>query len=158
MYPLSRKKFMRLPMEKRVGIFEDILEFHAHVSAKNYVAIDFYDGSILYDFGDEKTIICDIDLYSKAPYINRMGRLWGSSRFMSPEEFSLGAEIDEITNVYAMGATAFALFSGSDRSSEKWPLDTRLYDVVKRAVSDERGQRQRSIRQLIDEWRAAKRK
>jgi serine/threonine-protein kinase len=74
---------------------------------------------------------------------------------MSPEEFSLGAGIDEITNVYAMGATAFALFSDSDRSPGKWPLDTRLYDVVKRAVSDERGQRQRSIRQLIEEWKAA---
>jgi serine/threonine-protein kinase len=75
---------------------------------------------------------------------------------MSPEEFSLGAVIDEITNVYAMGATAFSLFSDSDRSSEKWPLDTRLYDVVKQAVSNDRGQRQRSIRQLIEEWRAVK--
>ena len=155
MYSLSRDKFMRLPMEKRVGIFGDILRFHAHVAAKNYVAIDFYDGSILYDFGNEKTIVCDIDFYAKAPYTNRMGRLWGSSRFMSPEEFSLGAEIDEITNVYAMGATAFALFSDSDRSPEKWPLDTRLYDVVKRAVSDERDQRQQSIRMLIEEWGAA---
>jgi len=154
MYPSSREKFMRLPMEKRVGVFKDILGFHAHVAAKNYVAIDFYDGSILYDFGNEKTIVCDIDFYAKAPYTNRMGRLWGSSRFMSPEEFSLGAEIDEITNVYAMGATAFALFSDSDCSPEKWPLDTRLYDVVKRAVSGERWHRQRSIRQLIEEWRS----
>ena len=72
---------------------------------------------------------------------------WGSSHFMSPEEFSLGAVIDEITNVYAMGATAFALFSDSNRSPEKWP------DVVKWAVSDERGERQQSIRQLIKEWR-----
>ena len=85
-----------------------------------------------------------------------MGRLWGSSRFMSPEEFTLGAEIDEITNVYAMGATAFALFTNSDRSSEKWPFDTKSYDVVKRAVSDDRSQRQQSIQQLLEEWRAAK--
>jgi len=153
MYPLSREKFMRLSMEKRLGIFGDILNFHAHVAAKSYVAIDFYDGSILYDFGNEKTIICDIDYYAKAPYTNRMGRLWGSSRFMSPEEFTLGAGIDELTNVYTMGATAFFLFSDSDRSPEKWPLDMRLYDVVKRATSDERGQRQRSIPQLIEEWK-----
>ena len=76
MYPLSHEKFMRLSMEKRVGIFGDILGFHAHVAAKNYVAIDFYDGSILYDFGNEKTIVCDIDYYAKAPYTNRMGRLY----------------------------------------------------------------------------------
>ena len=155
MYPLSRKKFMKLSIEKRVKIFEDILAFHVHVADKGYVAIDFYDGSILYDCKNEKTAICDIDFYNKVPYTNQMGRLWGSSRFMSPEEFSLGAVIDEITNVYAMGATAFALFSDSNRSPEKWPLDMRLYDVVKRAVSDERNKRQQSIRQLIEEWRTA---
>ena len=156
MYPLSRKKFMQLPMGKRVKIFEDILDFHAHVAAKGYIAIDFYDGSILYDFGNDRTAVCDIDFYTQAPYINQMGRLWGSSRFMSPEEFTLGAGIDEVTNVYAMGATAFALFSKSDRSLEKWPLSERLYNVVKRAVSDERSERQQSIEQLIEEWRAAK--
>ena len=155
MYPLSRQKFLQMPMETRLTVFEDILEFHAHVMAKNYVAIDFYDGSILYDFGHERTAICDIDFYEKGPYINRMGRLWGSSRFMSPEEFSLGAAIDEVTNVYAMGATAFALFADSDRTLEKWPLSERLYAVAKRAVSDERDDRQQSIRQLMDEWRAA---
>jgi len=45
---------------------------------------------------------------------------------------------------------------GSDRSLEKWPLSERLYDVVKRAVSDERDNRQQSIQKLMDEWRSAK--
>jgi serine/threonine-protein kinase len=74
---------------------------------------------------------------------------------MSPEEYTLGAVIDEVTNVYAMGAIAFALFADSDRSCEKWPLSGRLYNVVRRAVSDERSQRQQSIVQLIREWNAA---
>ena len=156
MYPMSRKRFLQISMKARIKIFEDILSFHAHVISKGYIAIDFYDGSILYDLENDKTAICDIDFYSKAPYINQMGRLWGSSRFMSPEEFTLGAEIDEITNVYGMGATAFCLFADSDRSHEKWPLNERLYNVVKKAVSNERDERQQSIRQLIDEWRAAK--
>ena len=152
MYPESRRKFMQLPLERRVKVFEEIMAFHAFVIERGYVAIDFYDGSIMYDFANDRTVICDIDFYHKRPYINRMGRLWGSSRFMSPEEFTLGAEIDEVTNVYAMGAAAFALFANSDRSAEKWPLDMKLYNVVKKAVSDERGQRQRSIKALIDEW------
>lgn len=75
---------------------------------------------------------------------------------MSPEEQTDGASIDEISNVYAMGATAFALFSDSDRSPEKWPLSKKLYNVVKRAVSNTRGDRQQSIRQLIEEWEAAR--
>ena len=155
MYPRSRKKFMQMPIETRHQVFDEILAFHAHAVKQGYVAIDFYEGSILYDFGNRKTIICDIDFYAKAPYINKMGRLWGSSRFMSPEEFQLGANIDEITNVYTMGAAAFALFSNErERRIEKWMLSKKLFDVAKRAVSDDRSQRQQSMEELIAEWRA----
>jgi serine/threonine-protein kinase len=76
----------------------------------------------------------------------------------SPEERTDGAIIDEITNVYNMGETAFTLFIGrkSDRSREAWPLSDSLYDVVKKAVSDERNKRQQSIAQFIEEWRETK--
>lgn len=156
MYPLSRQKFLEMPLETKIQVFEDVLNFHAHVHEKHYVAIDFYDGSIMYDFNNHKTVICDIDFYVQKPYINRIGRMWGSSRFMSPEEFTLGAEIDEVTNVYTMGATAFALFADYDRSPEKWPLGNALYEVVKRAVSHERSERQQSIQQLMTEWKRGK--
>jgi serine/threonine-protein kinase len=157
MYPLSRREFLKMTLETRYQVFEDILIFHAHASKQGYIAIDFYDGSIMYDFNNKRTVICDIDFYSKTPYINKMGRLWGSSRFMSPEEFELRAIIDEITNVYAMGATAFALFGNErDRCIEKWKLSKELFDVAKRAVSDERDERQQTLRQLIEEWRTAK--
>jgi serine/threonine-protein kinase len=150
-YSASRAKFMALPLETRASVFEDIMEFHAHAAQRGYVAIDFYDASIMYDFERGKTVICDIDLYQKAPYTGYLGK-WGSASFVSPEEVAQGAVMDEITTVHTMGQTAFALFSDSDRTPEKWPLDTRLYAVVKRAISDKRSERQQSIRQLIDEW------
>jgi serine/threonine protein kinase len=154
-YPLSRQKFLQLSHRTRIDVFNDILSFHNHVIKQGYIAIDFYDGCIMYDFNRKKTIICDIDFYSKTPYTNNMGRMWGSTRFMSPEEFKLGAAIDEITNVYLMGSTAFALFTDSDRSPEKWPLGEELYKVALRAVSNDRNQRQQSIQQFIDEWNEA---
>lgn len=54
-----------------------------------------------------------------------MGRMWGSSCFMSPEEFAFGSAIDEITNVYLMGATAFALFGGERDRSKKMAIGRR---------------------------------
>jgi len=154
-YPQSREKFMRIPIEEKLKAFEDILLFHAHAAKKGYVAIDFYDGSIMYDYEKRCVVIYDIELYEKAPVINRMGRMYGSSRFMSPEEFSLGAELDEVTNVYAMGAAAFELFGDNrSRSFEKWTLSEKLYETAKKAVSDVRADRQQSLRQLIDEWTA----
>ena len=113
---------------------------------------------MMYDFDAGKTVLCDIELYEKAPVKNTMGRMYGSSRFMSPEEFTLGAAIDEITNVYTMGATAFALFGDEnkrDRNIKDWQLSNELFNVATKAVSDERGNRQQSLKQLISEWKAA---
>lgn len=154
MYPKSRMRFLEMPIESKMKVYEDVLEFHAFVHENGYVAIDFYDGSILYDLDKEQTKICDIDFYEKKPYINTVGRLFGSSRFMSPEEYTMGAKIDEITNVYTMGATAFALFGDDKRTKDAWQLHDALYYVALRAVSDERGKRQQSIRQLIRNWRS----
>ena len=68
----------------------------------------------------------------------------------------LGTAIDEITNVYTQGATAFALFSDYDRSREAWPLDGKLYEVAIRAVSHDRNIRQQSIKEFRMEWEACK--
>ena len=54
-----------------------------------------------------------------------MGRMWGSSLFQSPEEYEVGAVIDEITNVYAVGATAFALFGEYNRNRDRWQAAQR---------------------------------
>ncbi len=79
----------------------------------------------------------------------------GSSRFMSPEEHRLGAVIDEITNVYTMGATAFALFANDRRDRESWTLSEGKYEAAARAVSDARENRQQTISRFIEAWEAA---
>ncbi|MUK87790.1 protein kinase [Ornithinibacillus sp. L9] len=146
-------RFKHLPVELRLRSFRSILEFHVHVEKMNYVAVDFYDGSILYDFNSHTTKICDIDLYQKKPYTNTMGRLWGSSRFMSPEEFELGAEIDSKTNVFNMGAIAFSLFGGElDRSYSKWDAGEALYEVAQKAVEEDRNLRFSSVEELALAW------
>ncbi|MCH5317871.1 MAG: serine/threonine protein kinase [Eubacterium sp.] len=154
-YPEAHRKFAALPNEAKLKVFSDVLEFLAHINSQGYVAVDFYDGSILCDYESGKTTVCDIDLFQKKPYINDMGRMWGSAKFMSPEEFERGAVIDKITNVYTAGAFAFALFGRYERNFEKWSLSKELFDVALKAVSDNRDERQQSIKQFIEEWEAA---
>ena len=84
-----------------------------------------------------------------------MERLWGGSRFQAPEEFCKGAVIDEITNVYTLGATAFALFGRYERTREAWELSEELFEVAVKAVSAERSLRQQSIAQFREEWEMA---
>lgn len=154
MYPASRQRFMAMRTDTKLNVFRDILSFFEYIAVSGYVAIDFYDGSIMYDFKNGRTTICDIDFFRKQPCINDMGRMWGSSRFMSPEEFEHGATLDEITNVYTIGALAFALFSDYSRTREAWTLRDELYQIAFKAVSDDRNKRQQSIRQFIEEWEA----
>jgi serine/threonine protein kinase len=155
-YPESRRWFVSLPVDRRMKVFDDIMAFHLHVAHLGYVAIDFYDGSIMYDFDKNQTLICDIDLYRKQPVTNEMGRMWGSTRFMSPEEFVAGSAIDETTNVFLMGATAFALLGGElDRSISKWTADRKLHPIALKAVSDNRGDRFHSVADFASAWREA---
>ena len=82
-----------------------------------------------------------------------MGRLWGSSRFMSPEEFELHAIIDSRTNVFNMGAMAFAILGGGkDRSFTKWEASRDLYEIAYRAVNENRTERYASVKEFYEEW------
>ena len=74
---LLREQFYSLPIIKRMNVFEEIMRFHAHVAQCGYVAIDFNDNSILYNFDTDKIKICDIDFYAKQSYMNGMGRIFG---------------------------------------------------------------------------------
>ena len=65
----------------------------------------------------------------------------------------MGAEIDEVTNVYTAGAMAFALLGNYSREREDWPLGDGLFELASRAVSDDRDRRPKSIRELRESWR-----
>ncbi|UOR12837.1 serine/threonine protein kinase [Halobacillus amylolyticus] len=151
-------RYKNLPIEKRLESLDVILSFHSFVESKGYVAVDFYDGSILYDFSNGITKICDIDFYRKAPTINDMGeKFWGSSRSKSPEEFNLGSPIDARTNVFTMGAIAFGILGGEmDHSFSKWEAGKQLYDVALHAVSKKRELRFESVNAFKKAWNQAK--
>lgn len=146
-------RFTNLPLDKKLSAFSIVCSFFKHTAKQGYVAIDFYDGSIMYDFNRDKTTICDIDLYRKSPAINDMGRMWGSSRFMSPEEYELGQALDEVTNVFTLGSIAFMMFgSDTDHSFEKWTANKDLYHVASKATNVDREKRHQSINTFITYW------
>jgi serine/threonine-protein kinase len=149
----QRDKFLALPKDEKLAIYRVIMNFHRHVNEKGYIAVDFYCGCIMYNFEVKRVMLCDIELYGKKPYINEMGRMYGSGRYMSPEEFSLGAEIDERSNVFLMGAAAFNLFGeGVDRSRDLWELDNGPYETAMKAVNTEKSDRYQSIGDYINAW------
>ena len=82
-----QQKIKALSLKKKQKIANQLIDFLVFVEAQNYVAVDFYDGSLLYDFITDKLTICDIDLIQKKPFCNMKGfDYWGSKRFKAPEE------------------------------------------------------------------------
>lgn len=153
-YTATFERFRALPFRERLAAFNTVIHVMQHVHDSGYVAIDMYDASFLYDFEKQHLTICDIDVFEQKPVVNTMGRMWGSSRFMSPEEYRLGATIDEITNVYTLGAVSFLFFGDErERGIEDWDAGDHRFGVATRAVSDDREGRYQSIDEFAAEWR-----
>ena len=146
---------MHLPLERRLGIFREVLEFHIHAAKRGYVSVDFYDGCVLYEEDTGRTLLCDVDAYHKMPFANPVGRMWGSTRFMAPEEFQKGAAIDERTMVYTMGALAFELFAPAGRAFSDWPLSQSAWECAKKAISPQREERYADLLSFWHAWREA---
>lgn len=158
--PLGRQydrvhEVRRLPLATRVDLVTQVFEFHAMAAARGWVAVDLYDGSVMVDLETGRAVVCDIDCYLRAPLTNTMGRMWGSTRFMAPEEFELGAVLDQRTNVFTLGSLAHALLGDSDTQHRSaWEGTDAQFEVVERARDPRRSHRQASVANLLDDWRA----
>ena len=102
----SARRFRSLPPARRVAAVRSIIDLHVTLAGSGWVAGDFYDGCLIYDFDAGTLRICDLDHYRPGPYRNTVGRMPGSTRFMAPEEFEKGQVIDERTTVFTLGRTA----------------------------------------------------
>src|SRR5262249_59986904 len=116
------------------------------------VMADFYDGCLIYDFGAGRVSIMDLDNYRAGPYTNTMGRMFGSTRFMAPEELTLGARIDQRTSVFTLGRTVFVLLG--EEGEFRGPEAVRA--VARRACGERPEDRYPTIEAFSTAWRTAR--
>lgn len=166
-----KERFRDLPAGKRLKAVDVLFSFLGNAAEKGYVAVDFYDGSIMYDFSTDKTTICDIDLFRKAPVINDRGAQWfGTKRLKAPEEYIKGSPIDERTNIFTLGALIFEFLGNySDQEIKEryaksrflpcsrgdWQLSAKSYEAAARAVSSDKDRRYRTFAEFYEEWKRA---
>ena len=149
------QRFRRLPAATIQGRLDAVFDLHYELAAAGWIAVDFYDGSLIYDFKSGGLGIVDLDNYRDGPFHNEMGRLFGSTRFMAPEEFELGALIDQRTNVFVMGRTALVFLSDGTLNADAFRGTRDLFEVVARACEPERLSRYDSMAAFYSAWRAA---
>ena len=142
-------------MGRTLKMLDGVFELHAFLAAEGYIAVDFSDENLLVNFDRDEMIVCDIDLYRKKPAVNNRGRMQGSSRFLSPEEYTLDAVLDESTTVYALGMLAFEIYGDQEEKSRKtWIGPAALYEVARKAVREKREERYPSVRAFLNAWRS----
>jgi serine/threonine protein kinase len=144
-------RFCRLPVAEVLGALDLVFDAHLAVARCGFVAVDFYDGCLIYDFDRRMMRLCDLDLYRPGPYLLDRDRQYGSTRFMAPEEFERGAMIDERTTIFTLGRAAIVLLSSGDR--ERWRADQALRLVTRRGTRPEPADRYKSVAELVDAWR-----
>ncbi|WP_328992900.1 hypothetical protein OG394_01420 [Kribbella sp. NBC_01245] len=129
------QRFRALPAEQILKALDEVFDLHAKLTSAGWVEGDFYDGCLLYDFGARRLTVLDLDTYHFGAYRNEMGRMFGASRFMAPEEYSLGAPIDERTTTFVMARTVFVLLADGTLEREALRGSDAIYAVVQEAVT-----------------------
>ena len=129
------ERFRALPVDEIVAALNALYDLHAHLDAAGWVEGDFYDGSLLYDFERRRLTVVDLDSYQHGPYRNTMGRMFGSTRFMAPEEFSLGAPIDTRTTAYVLARAGLVFLSDTTLDRAAFRGTDTQYAVLQEATT-----------------------
>jgi hypothetical protein len=146
------QRFIDEPTERILGVIDAIVDAHVAIAEQGFVAVDFYDGCLMYDFDTGDVRLVDLDLYTQGPYTLTDDRQFGSTRFMAPEEFCRGAVIDQQTTVFTLGRTAMVLLGPQAHRR----LGLELSDAVDRATQPRASDRWPDVASFAAAWRAGR--
>ena len=74
--------------------------------------------------------------------------MFGSTRFMAPEEFELGATIDERTTVFTLGRTASVLLSDNSLDRKPFRGSDSQYEIMLQACRKNPDARFQTVSQI----------
>jgi len=110
---------------------------------------------MIYDFARRKISLIDLDNYSQGPFVNEMGRLVGSTRFMAPEEFERGAMIDDTTTVFVLGRVLSVFLGDGTLERSAFRGTDAIHELMLHACTEDREARSQSVHDFALAWRAA---
>lgn len=149
------RRFAAAPPGIRLTVLGQLLEAHAALERAGWVACDLYDGCLMVDLATGRLTLIDLDTYRRGASTNDMGRMFGSSRFMAPEEFELGAPLDSRTTVFTLGRIARHFGTGLTEELAHFCGGAEAAEVIDRATRPSRSERFGSVGELAAAWTRA---
>ena len=150
------QRFAYLPAEQLLGVFDVLIDLHVALAAAGWVACDLYDGCLIVDFATVSVTVIDLDNYRRGPSVNEMGRMFGAERFMAPEEFELGAVIDERTTTFTLGRLIWHFGTRLTERADDFCASSAAAQVVQQACQPSPGDRYASVAKFAEAWTAAR--
>jgi hypothetical protein len=144
-------RFRRRPVAEILRAITDVLDAHRAIEAHGFVAVDFYDGSLFYDFEAARMHLIDLDEYRPGPFAVPEDRMPGSRSFMAPEEWHHGSTIDWRTTVFGLGRAIDHLLRSDDGD---WRGPAGTLEIVEKATRGEPAGRHESVDALNEAWLA----
>jgi serine/threonine-protein kinase len=150
------QRFAHLPTDQQLSHFDSIISLHQQLAEVGWVASDLYDGCLIVDFGTGRLTLIDLDSYQRGAGVNTMGRMFGSTRFMAPEEFVLGAPIDQRTTVYNLGRLVWHFATRLTERADQFCGSDAVGAVVQHATNTDRWDRFATVDHFASAWRQAR--
>lgn len=151
----SYQRFRALPSDTIIEALGGIIDLHETLAAQGWIACDFYDGCLIFDFATRRLTVVDLDTYHQGAFTNTMGRMFGSTRFMAPEEFELGATIDERTTVFTLGRMGAAFLSDGSLDPGPFRGPSALHAAMVKACQPDKADRYPTVAAFARAWREA---
>lgn len=139
-------------------MFDVLIDLHVALAAAGWVACDLYDGCLIVDFATASLTVIDLDSYHyrRGPSVNDMGRMFGATRFMAPEEFKRGAIIDERTTIFTLGRLVWHFGTRLTEQADDFCGSPTVAKVVQHACRPAPADRHTSVATFAEEWRTAR--
>jgi serine/threonine-protein kinase len=155
--PMSAyQRFAHLPANQLLGVFDVLVDLHRALAAAGWVACDLYDGCLIVDFRTSSLRVIDLDTYRRGPSVNDMSRMFGATRFMAPEEFEMGAVIDERTTMFNLGRLIWHFGTRLTERAEHFCGSPAVARAVQQACQPSPADRHAGVAAFAEAWRAAR--
>lgn len=153
------RRFLARPPDELSGAVGQIVDAHTAVADAGFVAVDLYDGCVLYDFDARTVRLIDLDHYRPGPYTLDVDRQLGSAGYMPPEEFTRGATVDERATVFTLGRMAL-VYLGCEKNGAARRAHFRgsatQFAIASHACRPDPDDRIPTVRALHEAWSAAR--
>lgn len=150
------RRFAAARAELRLTVFDQLLAAHVALETAGWVACDLYDGCLMVDLETGCLTLIDLDTYRRGASLNDMGRMFGASRFMAPEEFELGAPLDARTTVFTLGRLMCHFGTGLTEDLAQFCGGAEAAELIEQATRPARAERFGTVGELAAAWAASR--